>query len=336
MALISIITPAYNAEAWIEASLESAIAQTHQDLEIIVIDDGSSDNTADVVTAIKDSRIRLIRQENGGQSAAANRGISEAKGDYVKFLDADDALSPNHLESQLAAIHGSKELLADCAWGYFVEDWQSATTRAESTNRDFQDPVEWFVESLTQNEGMMGGWKWLIPQEIISRAGGWNPKLSLNNDFDFSIRLLLASKGTRWAENALYAYRKTTTPSLSGSRSRKAMDSAFLTTKLGCDQLLARENSERIRQICADRYQMWLYHFFPEYPDLSQQTEKAVQELGGSKLALQGGRALNLLLPVLGWKNVRRLQTCAYRYGWSSMLKRKENKRVERIERRSA
>ncbi|WP_309400642.1 glycosyltransferase family 2 protein [Cerasicoccus maritimus] len=334
MSLVSIIMPAFNAENWILPAVQSACAQTHEDLEIIVIDDGSTDETADAVSSIQDKRIRLIRQTNAGQSAAANLGLENARGEYIKFLDADDALSPNHIQSQLDALQKDNSKIADCAWGYFVEDWHNASPREESTNRDYEDPLEWLVESLSQNEGMMGGWKWLIPQAVIERAGGWNPKLGLNNDFDFSIRLLLASTGVKWAPDALYAYRKTTTTSLSGSRSRKAMESAYLTTMLGCNQLLARENSERIRRLCANRYQMWLFQFFPEYPDLAQKAEKAVTSLGGSDLSLQGGRALKLLMPTLGWKNIRRMQTFAYRNGWSSILKRKEQARVNELEAR--
>lgn len=332
--MISVIIPAYNAEAWLGESLQSLIAQTYKDWEAIVVDDGSKDNTAEVAKQLADQRIRIVRQENAGQSAAANRGILEAQGDYIKFLDADDALNPTHLKAQLEALADTTEYLADCGWGYFVEDESQASAQEESTNRDFDSPLEWLVESLTQNEGMMAGWKWLIPHRIIDQAGGWDSRLSLNNDYEFSIRLLLHARGTRFAQDAVYAYRKTTSPTLSGSRGRKAMDSAYLTTKLGCDLLLEQENSSRIRSICADRYQMWLYHFFPEYPDLARKTENAVKELGGSNLKIQGGRALNALLPIMGWKNVRRLQTIAYRSGWATVLKRKERERVSRIERK--
>jgi len=332
MALISVIIPAYNAEAWIGDSLGSLLEQTHRDWEAIVVDDGSKDATAEIARKFADPRIKVIQQENAGQSAAANVGVNQAQGEYIKFLDADDGLNSTHLAAQVNALAGTTSHLADCRWCYFVNDVTSTSVRDESTNRDVDDPLAWLVESLSQNEGLMAGWKWLIPRAIIEKAGGWNESLSLNNDFEFSIRLLLHSDGTRFAKDAVYAYRKTLTPTLSGSRGRKAMDSAFLTTKLGCDLLLQRENSDRIRRICADRYQMWLYQFFPEYPDLATQCELAVNELGGSERTIQGGRALQMLLPILGWKNVRRLQTMAYRYGWSSILKRKEADRVSQIE----
>ena len=205
--------------------------------------------------------------------------------------------------------------------------------RVEHTNRDYLDPIEWLVDSLTKDEGMMGGWMWLIPRNVWGRVGGWDERLSLNNDFDFSIRLLLASAGVRFALNAVYSYRKGVPGMLSGRGGRAAMESAFLTTESGCRHLLLRESSDRIRRICADRWQQWLYLFFPEYPDLAERAEKEIASLGGSSLPMQGGRVLRCLLPILGWKRVRRLQVASRSRGWNAILRWKANQRRRRLQR---
>ncbi|MEO0794561.1 MAG: glycosyltransferase family 2 protein [Verrucomicrobiota bacterium] len=331
MPLVSIIIPAYNAEPWIKVALDSALAQTLDDLEIIVIDDGSRDGSTEAVGQYTDGRVRLISQENQGQSAANNRGVQEARGSYIKFLDADDWLAPEHLEQQLNALDGHTDRIADCSWAYFVDRPDGLTARKESTNQSFDDPIEWLMDSLINNEGMMGGWKWLIPREVLHRAGQWNPALSLNNDFDFSIRVLLASRGTCFAPEALYGYRKTENSSLSGSSGRKAMESAWLTTDLGTKAILDREDSNRTRKVCADRFQMWLYQFYPEFPDLSRQAEGRIAELGGSSRPMEGGRLLQTLLPVIGWKGVRKLQTFAYKSGWAKILAKKQKRRIQAI-----
>jgi glycosyltransferase involved in cell wall biosynthesis len=330
---VSIVMAAYNAARHIEASITSALAQTWSDLELLVVDDGSTDGTSDIVSSIADNRIRLVKQRNSGQSAALNRGVAESHGRLIKFLDADDVLNSRHIESQMAALGAGEDSIASCRWGYFVEDPQLVIPRDERTNRDYVEPIEWLIDSLSLDEGMMGGWKWLIPRRVFDRAGGWNESLSLNNDFDFSVRTVLASRSVRFAGDALYAYRKGASGALSASRSAQAMQSAFDTTAAGCGSLLAREDSPRVRRACADRWQWWLFHFYPDFPDLAARAESEVERLGGSGKRLEGGRLLEMLMPLLGWKGVRRLQASVYRAGWGGVLRWKEQKRLRQLSR---
>ncbi len=109
MPLVSIIVPAFNAARWIDRTIDSACAQTHRAVEILVIDDGSTDDTAGIVTGRqrRDERIRLIHQLNGGVARARNRGIDEAQGAFVAPLDSDDLWSPVKIERQLAALNAA-------------------------------------------------------------------------------------------------------------------------------------------------------------------------------------------------------------------------------------
>jgi glycosyltransferase involved in cell wall biosynthesis len=328
MTEVSIIIAAYRAERYIESSIRSALSQTVSDIEVIAVDDGSDDGTGTILRGITDSRLRVISQDNQGQSAALNRGAAAANGRYLKFLDADDQLNARHIAAQLRALQDSTDHLASCRWGYFVDDATALHIKPEHTNRDYDDPLAWVVDSLSLDEGMMGGWMWLIPRGVWERSGGWNERLSLNNDFDFSIRLLLSSRGVRFASDAVYSYREGVSQALSGRRTRAAMESAFLTTKLGCAALLRREDSARIRRLCANRWQRWLYVFYPDFMDLAADAEAHVNELGGSDFRIEGGRLLKLISPVIGWRAARQIQVRAYRAGWSSVLQWKTRRRL--------
>ena len=110
------------------------------------------------------------------------------------------------------------------------------------------------------------------------------------------------------------------------------MESVCNTTESGCNALLAREDSPRTRKVCADRWQRWQYALFPEYPDLATRAGKEIARLGGSTLRMDGGLLMHAMLPVIGWKNVRRLQARVHKGAWSYILRRKAEKRMERIE----
>ena len=107
--MISIVIPLYNKEKQIANTLQTVFNQTFQDFEIVITDDGSTDNGVEEVKKINDSRIRLIYQENQGVSAARNRGIAEAKCDYIAFLDADDEWKPEYLQTQYELIQKQAE-----------------------------------------------------------------------------------------------------------------------------------------------------------------------------------------------------------------------------------
>lgn len=123
--LVSVVMPVYNAARWLKRPVESVLAQTHRALELIAVDDGSSDDSVALIEAYArgDDRIRLLRQpQNGGVAAARNAGLDMARGDYVAFLDADDWWHPRKLELQLAAMRSSGAQVSYAAYQRMAED----------------------------------------------------------------------------------------------------------------------------------------------------------------------------------------------------------------------
>jgi glycosyltransferase involved in cell wall biosynthesis len=313
--LVSIIMPCYNASAFIKESIDSVLAQTHQNFELLIINDGSTDNSEAIIKEYIDKRIRYFYQSNKGQCVASNVGIAEAKGSFIKFLDADDVINKEHLQEQLKRLVGNENSIASCAWGRFYnEDSSTAKYEPESVWKDMK-PIDWLKSSLTQKSDMMGAWLWLIPTKILKKAGGWNEKLSLNNDFEFSIRLILHADKILFIENAKLAYR-TINNSLSTQKSENAFEAALLSTQLGCSYLLLKDDSMEMKKLCANRYQDWIYRIYPQYPSLIKKYHYEIGKLVKPNTKMQGGKLFILLRNLVGWKVARLLQLKMYRMGY--------------------
>ena len=156
METVSIIIPAYNAGLFIRRAIDSCLRQTYQDLDIIVVDDGSSDNTYDIATSIKDNRVRVIRQENGGVCKARNVGIDASKGKYLFFLDADDELFEDCIESLFVLLEEKTDIVCGTSIkdsgipnyeakekGFNIEKWDGETGLIKSLLDDPQTYAVW-------------------------------------------------------------------------------------------------------------------------------------------------------------------------------------------------
>ncbi len=178
--LISVMIGAYNAEPYLAEAIESVFAQTHQPLELIVIDDGSTDGTAVVAQAYGD-RLSFAQQENGGNGAARNRALQLANGNYFAFLDADDRFTPRKLELQLAALDADPAL--DVVFGH-VQEFVSPEIAAD-VKVQIRKPAP--VSPWTSPNLM------LIRRESFDRVGLFSASLRVGVTVDWYARATEAS-----------------------------------------------------------------------------------------------------------------------------------------------
>lgn len=136
MPKVSVIIPAYNAMTYLPETVESALNQTFTDFELLIINDGSSDNIVEWTAQLTDGRVRLISQVNQGTAAARNTGIINAKGEYIAFLDADDLWEPTKLEKQVHCLdHNPSVGLVD-TWILLIDQYGNSTNRIRSHNTE--------------------------------------------------------------------------------------------------------------------------------------------------------------------------------------------------------
>jgi glycosyltransferase involved in cell wall biosynthesis len=118
--LVSIIIPCYNAEKWIAETLESALAQTWPNKEIVVVNDGSRDRTLEIAMGYEEKGVKVISQYNRGHCAASNRAFRESKGELIKFFDTDDVMNPENIELQVKKLSGDYDCIASSEWETFL------------------------------------------------------------------------------------------------------------------------------------------------------------------------------------------------------------------------
>src|SRR6201997_4866325 len=142
--LVSILIPAYNAEEWIADTVQSAIGQTWARKEIIVVDDGSRDRTAEVARRFASKEIAVVSVENQGAAAARNHALRLSQGDYIQWLDADDLLAPEKIAHQLGAVRegDDRRILLSSSWAFFYYRTRAARFLDTSLCQDLS-PVEW-------------------------------------------------------------------------------------------------------------------------------------------------------------------------------------------------
>jgi glycosyltransferase involved in cell wall biosynthesis len=231
---ISIIIPCFNAERWVGEAIESCLAQSHPPDEIIVVDDGSTDGSADAISRFGD-RVRYVHQANAGGCRARNVGFALSTGAFIQFLDADDFLLPGKLEHQAA-------VMAETGVAAVYGDWQ----------HQFHEPDGrvWLQEPKISGtppdilEALIADW-WVPPvallyrRKIVEAVGGWDESLPAAQDRDFFLRVAMAADRIEYAPGCESVYRRYGAVTVStGSLERWALSHLRVSEKM--EALLAK------------------------------------------------------------------------------------------------
>jgi glycosyltransferase involved in cell wall biosynthesis len=307
--LISVCIPCFNSEKYVGETINCLLNQTYKNLEVIVVDDGSTDGSVPILKRIADNRFKYVIQPNKGAAAARNAACQLSSGEYIKFMDADDLLNPEFIETQLLKIIERPGCIASAKWGrFFAEDASDFKLAPEKIWRDLPG-IDWLVSSLVDSgTNMVQPGIFLIPRNIIEMAGPWNEELSLIDDFEFMARIIANSKYVLFCEEAVLMYRSGLGNNLSAKKTGKHMQSAFDSVRLGTQKILATRNDAQSRLACANTYQRWAYQFYPYHRDLCNKMEREIKLLGGSSINLGGGKMTHLLCGLTGWKMAKRLK----------------------------
>lgn len=303
--LVSILIPCFNAAPWLAETIESALAQTWSSIEIIVVDDGSSDQSLAIARRFESRGVTVLTQKNAGASAARNHALRHACGEFIQYLDADDLLAPDKIEHQVKCLLTNPPFtIASGAWARFETNPATAVFSPGSLLRNLSG-VE-YLQLHYETGDMMQPAAWLCPHTVLKKAGPWNESLSLNDDGEYFARVVLASSGIQSCAQSRVYYRSGHASRLSGRTDLRAMTSLFQSVELTVGHLLASDTSPRSFAAAAYAWKWTAFELYPAAPALSHQAEAASLALGGSERPHFAGRRFRLAALIVGWRLAKR------------------------------
>lgn len=262
--LISVIIPLYNKEKWVRRSVESVSTQTYTHIEIVIVNDGSTDNSLEVVATIVDPRLRIISQSNGGVSSARNLGLDNAKGDYIAFLDADDEWEPRHLEVLAKGFEHFGEAIVICDDLIELKSDESKrekhrrkTPFAIKQNEGKEEhyfPIEAYLQTLGDDYFILSGSSVLIKSSVIKAYQVYfHENMTHGEDVNYWIQLSRYGKFV-FCDYLGVIYHRGDAQSAMSRRARQAQLTPDYFYKLPIERFHRKEQADSLRFLRREYY----------------------------------------------------------------------------------
>lgn len=307
MELVSFCIPAYNAAEFIKKTINSILAQDHHALEIIVVDDHSTDETVEYLKEIKDSRLIFETAKSKGAAAARNQAFSLAKGKYVVFFDADDWIPSNFLASQIAHLKNENDVVV-CNWGrFFNDDINTLEINSDQIRRDLSFE-EWILFYWNTNASMTCPGRILMSKSLSEKTGKWDESLTLNDDFQFFSQLFSKSNRIKFNNDSVFYYRSGIN-GLSSKKGESDYASLYKSLRIGIEiALFSFPENLAIKKSCANLLKSFIYEVYPSQHELAREAELKIKSLGAADFEFPAGGKTKVLVGLLGWKVAKRLK----------------------------
>jgi len=310
---VSILIPVYNSANFLSKTIDSALKQTWSDKEIIVVDDGSTDNSLQIAKSFAEinNNVKVFTQTNGGACKARNKAFAESTGVYIQYLDADDILSHDKIQHQMDQISQVDEsTVFSCPWIRFYRDEEIEYIKPSKQflDKDWSAPIDWLVNAW-EGKGMAQTSVWLTPRHLIEKAGEWNERLSVNQDGEFFCRVLLNASAIKFTDKSTVYYRSGNENSVSQKKNKKKIADLLLSYRLFAENTLTKYNTERVKQALAVNYLSFFYLYNNQFPELAKQVWDYMNELNISKYPLVGGKVFKIVSRVIGFNNSLKIKS---------------------------
>jgi glycosyltransferase involved in cell wall biosynthesis len=310
---VSVIIPVYNAGASLHRTIKSVLEQSYPHLEIILVDDGSKDDSYEIAKQYERSNVIVLQQQNAGAAVARNTGLTNAKGTYIQFLDAGDVLDKNKIAAQVQALKGEPGKVAVCNYRQFTteEDLKNGIYPNQSSFIYSSNDPQDFLIDLWGGKGHLNFIQtncWLVPKQLIEKAGNWRVYRCPDDDGEFFARVLLACDGVVYTPGVYNYYHITPSGAnqLSKSKNKKYLQNSLLTIDLKHQYLIRKGRRPLINKAIAAQYLRFAVDSFPAEKILSAIAYKRYKNLNTPiEVPVLGGTFIELVKRVFGWKTAR-------------------------------
>lgn len=309
---VSILIPCYNSEAFLDETLQSCINQSYPNIEIIIVDDGSTDNSLHIAHnwECKYNNIFVYEQANAGACRARNLAFEKSTGDYIMYLDADDIISQDKISAQMQLLNSkAANVISTCAWDRFYSSIEDARFPHLSVYHDYDNGLT-LIEDLL-NGGMFGVSCYLTHRSIIEKAGRWNEKLTINTDGEFFFRVLANTDKVVFSNKGTLYYRSSEINSMSRCKPTEKKGASLLLSYTLTENYLKRKGmlTSRVRNGLVRAYQSVAYQYC-QYNNIVQAAKKQARSVSRKNVeSSDGGKLFKFMCQILGFWLVLKLKT---------------------------
>lgn len=309
--LVSVLMPVYNGEKFLAETIENILAQSYSYIELIIVDDGSTDSSYDIATRYTntDQRVKVFKQLNTGAWAARNRAFDESSGEYIMYVDADDLISSQKIERQVQILQENDiHTVVSSEWDIFYHKISEAKFPQRRIYKSYEYPIALITDMLNSGE-MMQTSCWLVTRKLIKNTGGWDKGITINDDGVFFTKVLKLASKVIFCPNAYVYYRRGhASLSTKDIYSETKLQALFNSYKIQAKILLSVDSSLAVRKgiarnmtlvMCKARYGTSIYQ--ESIVEIKRLGLKPQHPFPGSKAAM--------ICKVIGFQNFLKIQS---------------------------
>lgn len=297
--LVSICIPLYNASEYIHETLTRILEQTYTNIEVVVVDDYSTDESYKIAKTFKSDKIRVLRNPKKGGNAARNFAFQQSKGDYVKFMDADDYCSENMIKAQLERLlkEGTNYTLVFSKLKVFYLD--SLYDKDRAIDKDYIPGIELLID-IWRLKGFNCSHCYLMSRQLVEQSGGWNEAILKNQDAEFFARVIALSDKALSVPDEFAVWRHTG-KGVSTNTSAEAINSVIYTLDIISKLIIRYKDTAEMREICGRYIGAYVLGNYAHTKYLLPKVEELLNDIN-AKMKFPNRKLISLFTFCFGWR----------------------------------